>query len=150
MRKLTFGLIIFCVVRTASGQNWQDEEHVWNEDEGKWEVKNRAGGRIEANVGNAKKTNRPFAGEPWERYLSKSVKYGKREPSEWEISEAKRKLWAKSVMQQRSAKRAEERRTLIAARRATGWYDHRRTGNHAYGNWLLQQHMRAATAYRGY
>lgn len=140
------------------GQDWQDEQHVWDEDKGKWVVKNEAHGRIaeDGPVGGLlADRERPYYGEPWERYLSKSVKYGKREATQWELDEAKRKLWAKEVMTFRAMQRAEQRRQLIASRKASGWYAARRSGSHAYGNWMLNAHMQAVNNYinggrRGY
>lgn len=154
MRKLTFGLIIFCVVCTASGQSWQDEEHVWNEEKGKWEVINKAGATV-TNVEPSSHTaikNRPFEGEPWEKYLSKNVKYGRRAPSEWELNEAKRKYSANEALKERGRQKAEERKQIIAYRRATGWYDERRNaglyqGTGAYRMFVGYNQYRAPNRY---
>ena len=133
MRELIVGLIVFGLVCSSNAQNWQDEEHVWNEEKGEWEVRNKAHGRIDEKPGNDRVTVRPFAGQPWERYLSKSVKYGKREPTQWELEEAQRKLWAKQVRIQRSMQEAERRRQVIAHRKATGWYAARRNAGLQHG-----------------
>jgi hypothetical protein len=45
MRGLTFGIVVL-LSASVQAQNWQDEEHVWNEEKGKWEVSNKAGGRV--------------------------------------------------------------------------------------------------------
>jgi len=128
---------------SAFGQDWQDEEHVWNEEKGEWEVKNKAGGRItntdtqiQSNI-----TSRPFEGQPWEKYLSKNVKYGRRAPTEWELNEAQRKLWANQVIKQRGAQKAQERRNIIAHRRATGWYADRRNAGLQQGAGAYNMHM---------
>jgi len=135
---------MFCL--SMFGQGWQDEEHVWDEEKQKWVVKNKAGGRIDENGavgGFLSDTERPYYGQPWERYLSRNVKYGKREATPWELEEAKRKLWAKQVLIQRAIKRAEGRRQLIASRKASGWYSSRSSNAFAPSP-ALRYHMRAS------
>lgn len=137
------------------GQNWQDENHVWNEEKGEWEVDNKAGGRVtntipeNSPVGQMLERERPFAGEPWEKYLSRRVRNGERPPTQWELEEAQRKLWAKHVRTQRAMYKSEQRRQLIANRRATGWYADRRNAGlqHGYGAYNL--HMNNVNSYRG-
>tara|TARA_Y100000592_G_scaffold100659_1_gene181809 strand:+ start:11708 stop:12214 length:507 start_codon:yes stop_codon:yes gene_type:complete len=144
---------IFCI--PAYGQNWQDEEHVWDEGKQEWVVKNRAGGRVtntppETGPQDNVRT-RPFEGEPWERYLPHNVKHGRRQPTERELSEAKRKLWVKQVRTQRAMAEAEQRRQLMAWRRATGWYAHRRNIGLQHGRQAYNFHMsNVYGGYRGY
>ena len=120
--------IILALCLPVYGQNWQDEEHVWNEETQQWDVRNRAGGRTlpeDGPVSQMLTRPRPFAGYPWERYLPKSVQRGRREPTSRELAEAERKLWAKEVITQRAMAKAEQRRQLIASRKASGWYSRR-------------------------
>jgi len=149
MRRFTIEVIIFTLISmlcfSAFGQNWQDEEHVWDEEKQEWVVKNKAGGRV-TNTPPEKGSQdnvrtRPFEGEPWERYLPRNVKYGKREPTQRELSEAQRKLWVKQVRTQRAMQEAEQRRQLMAHRRATGWYDARRNAGLQQGAGAYNMHM---------
>ena len=146
MKVFTNGVIAaLCSISTSClpvyGQNWQDEEHVWNEEKGEWEVKNEAHGRVEELPDPQKKTTiRPYDHLPWGRYLPKNVRYGKRGPTEWELSEAQRKLWAKEVLTQRAMAKAEQRRQLLAWRRATGWHAQRSANAYAPGP-IMQYHM---------
>ena len=137
-------MFLFC--QTCFGQDWQDEEHTWNEEKGEWEVKNKAHGRVVEKPEN--NAVRPFAGEPWERYLPKTVKYGKRPATQYEIDEAQRKLWAKGILQQRAAERSEARRRLIANRRATGWYGQRYNQGLRHGASAYNGHMQNVSRYR--
>jgi hypothetical protein len=143
---------VFCI--PAYSQNWQDEEHVWSEEKGRFEVHNRAHGRtvnsepqIQSNI-----TSRPFKGQPWEKYLSRNVKYGKRPANDWEIEEAQRKLWANGVIKQRAAVKGQQRRDLMAHRKATGWYAQRRAAGLAHGNSAANMHMQVVSTsmYRAY
>lgn len=153
MKVFTSGVIAaLCSISTSClpvyGQNWQDEEHVWNEEKGRFEVHNKAHGRVDAQP--QKKTiERHFDDVPWGRYLSKSVRNGQRPPTSWEIAEAQRKLWAKEVMAQRAMAKSEQRRQLIAYRKATGWYGARRNGNHNAISWPMQMHMSSVNRYMG-
>ncbi len=134
------------------GQNWQDEQHVWNEEKGKWEIQNRAHGRAAPEngpVGQLVEKERPFAGEPWEKYLSSRVRNGERPPTQWELEEAQRKLWAKHVRTQRAMYKSEQRRQLIANRRATGWYADRRNAGLQHGSRAYNLHMSNVNSYRG-
>ena len=126
------------------GQDWQDEQHVWDEDKGKWVVKNEAHGRVaDAPV----KAERNDAGrfeppsEEWSRYLSSNVRRGHRQATDWEIREAQRKLWAKGIMTQRAMARGEQRRQLIAYRKASGWYASRRNAGLQHGAGAYNHHM---------
>ena len=139
---------IFCI--PAYGQNWQDEEHVWDEGKQEWVVKNKAGGRVtntppETGSQDNVRT-RPFEGEPWEKYLPVNVRRGKRPPTQWELKEAQRKLWVKQVRTQRAMQEAEQRRQLMAWRRATGWYDARRNAGLQQGRSAYNMHMQAVSA----
>ena len=133
---------VFCI--PAYSQNWQDEEHVWDEEKQEWVVKNRAGGRVNAeeeDSGGTKERSRPYDGELWGKYLPINVRYGKRPATAWEISEAKRKLWVKQMRTQRAMQEAQQRKQLLAHRRATGWYDARRNrglqqGRAAYNTYM--------------
>lgn len=138
MRGFIIEIIVFTLIAmfcfSVFGQDWQDEEHVWNEETGEWEVENRVGGRVVNTEPSQENTSsRPFKGQPWEKYLSKNVKYGKRPPTEWELNEAQRKLWASQVMKERAAIKGQQRRDLIAHRKATGWYADRRNAGLAFG-----------------
>jgi len=149
MRRFILEIFIFTLISmlcfSVFGQDWQDEDHVWNEEKGEWEVHNKAGGR----VNQAPKVDKAPAdmswqnGEEWERFLPKNVKRGKRTPTNWEVSEAKRKLWAKEMMTVRAMQKAAQRRQLIAYRKASGWYAARQAGAHNMGNWMLQYHINA-------
>jgi len=136
---------MFCFA--VFGQNWQDENMVWDEDKGEWVVTNKAWGRVNVDdeEEGEKIRNRPYDHFPWGRYLSRNVRYGKRQPSAWEISEAKRKLGNKKIRTERAQKKAAERKNLLAARRASGWYDYRRDGYHAYADWRLRQYIQATS-----
>jgi len=156
MQRFVVEIIVFTVISTfclsVFGQNWQDEEHVWNEDKGRFEVHNKAHGRVVDNgppqkeVGEGARFAPPT--EEWARFLPRTVRYGKREATSWEISEAQRKLWVKHVMAQRSAAKAAQRRQLIAYRKATGWYASRRAGGNSHG-WMMQMHMNSVNRYVG-
>ncbi len=155
MWRFILEVIVFSLISmlcfSVFGQNWQDEEHVWDEERQEWVVQNRAQGRIaeDGPVGGFLANEaRPYYGQPWERYLSKNVKYGRRDATPWELSEAKRKLWAKEMMVYRSMERAQERRRIMAYRKSTGWYAARRSGgyNPAY-NGMLMMHMQSVNNY---
>jgi len=141
--------IIFTVISTICfsvyGQNWQDEQHVWDEEKQEWVVKNEAHGRVVDNGPPQKEVDEGarFAppAEEWSRFLPLNVRNGKRQATNWEISEAQRKLWAKQVMRQRAVAKAEQRRQLIAYRRATGWYAARRNAGLQYGASAYNYHM---------
>lgn len=154
MRRFTIGFVIFTVLcSTVFGQNWQDENMVWDEEKQEWVVSNRAHGRVNADEGEgegAKVRIRPYDHLEWGRYLPVNVRYGKREPTEWELSEAKRKLWVKKVLTQRAMKEAEERKKLLAYRRATGWYGARYNAGIQHGGKAYNLHMNSIRAYRGY
>ena len=145
MRGTFSGVVFLLVVSTAYGQNWQDEQHVWNEEKGKWEVTNKAHGRVadapvrRAERNDAGKFEPPS--EEWSRYLPRNVRKGNRPATDWEIREAQRKLWAKGVMTQRAMARAEQRRQLIADRRASGWYAARRDAGLQHGAGAYNHHM---------
>ena len=154
MRGFIIEIIVFTLIAmfcfSVFGQDWQDENHVWDEEKGEWVVKNRAGGRvtntdtqIQPNI-----TSRPFEGQPWEKYLSKNVKYGRRAPTEWELNEAKRKLWANQVIKQRGAQKAQERRNIMAHRKATGWYAARRNAGLQQGAGAYNMHMQTVSNMR--
>ena len=139
MRRFILEIFIFTLISmlcfSVFGQNWQDEEHVWSEEKGRFEVHNKAHGRtvnsepqIQSNI-----TSRPFKGEPWEKYLAITVRQGKRPPTGWEINEAQRKLWANQVMKERAAIKGQQRRDIMAHRKATGWYAARRNAGLAFG-----------------
>jgi hypothetical protein len=50
---IVFTLItMFCL--SVFGQNWQDEEHVWDEEKQEWVVKNKAHGRVTNGEGDSK------------------------------------------------------------------------------------------------
>ena len=137
-------MVLFCDI--CSGQDWKDEQHVWDEEKGKWVVSNKAHGRVVEKPAN--NAVRPFAGEPWERYLPKNVKYGKRQATQYEIDEAQRKLWAKGILQQRAAEKSEARRKLIAHRRASGWYGQRHSQGLNFGASAYNRHMQNVSRYR--
>ena len=134
---------VFCI--PGYSQNWQDEQHVWNEEKGEWEVKNKARGRADVEEAQPPTQKRPYVGEPWAKYLSRNVRYGKREPSEWEINEAQRKHWANQALKERGRQKAEQRRQTIAYRKATGWYDKRRQAS--YNNYANVGYRMANTYY---
>ena len=152
MRRFILEIVIFTLISmfcfSVFGQNWQDENMVWDEEKGKWVVTNKAHGRVNVGEEKGEKTrNRPYDHLPWGKYLSKNVRYGNREPSAWEISEAQRKLWAKSVLHSRAAKKSAERRSLMASRKSSGWYHARYVGvsNHS---WPMQVHVGGVMSYR--
>jgi hypothetical protein len=153
MRRFILEIFIFTLISmfcfSVFGQNWQDENMVWDEEKGEWVVTNRAHGRVNVEEEAGEKVKipriRPYEHLAWGRYLPKNVRYGKREPSEWEISEAKRKLWVKKKLTERAQKKKAERENLLAARRASGWYDYRRAGYHAYADWRLRQYIQATS-----
>ena len=152
MKVFTTGVIAaLCSISTSClpvyGQNWQDEEHVWDEDKQEWVVKNKAHGRVEAQP--QKKTReRPYDHVPWGKYLSWNVRFGKREPTQREIERAKHKLWVKEVMTARAMQEAEQRKQLLAYRRATGWYAARRNAGLQQGRQAYNLHM--SNVYRYY
>ena len=149
---------MFCL--NLFGQNWQDEQHVWNEEKGEWEVNNKAHGRVDAAPpADAVRTitTRPYDDVPWGRYLPKNVRYGKRPPTSWEVSEAQRKLWAKEIRTVRAMQKAQERRQIMSYRKSVGWYAARRSGGYNPGyNAMLSMHIQAVNnyvnrgGYRGY
>lgn len=126
---------IFCI--PGYGQDWQDEEHVWNAERGEWEVRNRA-------VVPAAQTNQnvaiPIYTQEWARYLPSTVRQGRRQATPREISEAQRKLWAKEIITARAMLRSQQRRELMAYRRATGWHYKRSQNAFAPGP-ALRYHM---------
>jgi len=136
--------LLFCDI--CSGQNWQDEKHVWNEEKGRFEVHNKAHGRIVEDKRGEFKFQPPT--EEWARYLPRTVRYGKREATSWEISEAQRKLWAKGILQQRAMQKAEQRRQLIAHRKKSGWYDERYKQGIRHGSSAYTGHMQNVSRYR--
>jgi len=134
---------VFSVICTlcfnVSAEDWQNEQHVWNEDKGKWEIRNEA--FVPApNKGVGGNGVVPEYTEEWAKYLPRTVRYGKREATSWEIKEAQRKLWVKLVLQQRAMQKAEARRKLIAYRKSVGWYASRRSGGYGLG-WSMQMHV---------
>ena len=160
MRRFVLEVVIFTLISmicfSVFGQpvqDWQDEDMVWNEKKGEWETHNKV--RIPApadrNGGNAQF---PVYTDEWARYLPRSVRLGQREASQYHLSEAKRKLWAKEIITARAMEESERRRQLIAYRKASGWYGARRGGAHNYGNSLLRAHVMAVNNYmyrsRGY
>jgi len=157
MRQFILEVIIFTLITmvciSVFGQNWQDENHVWNEEKGEWEVENKAGGRVLPENGPLSKMldneARPYYGELWEKYLPKVVRQGKREATPRELSEAQRKLWAKNVRIQRAMQESQRRRNVIAHRKATGWYGARRAGNHQGLSWPMQMHMQSVSSRYG-
>ena len=152
MRHFILEVFIFTLIpMVCIGQDWQDEKMEWDEEKGEWVVTNRAWGRVNADdeEGEGKKVrNRPYDHVPWGRYLAITVRNGKREPSAWEIDRAKRKLEVKKKLVARAQKEAAERKSLLAARRASGWYDYRRAGQHAYADWRLRQYIQATSGSR--
>ena len=153
MWRFILEVIVFSLISmlcfSAFGQNWQDEEHVWDEEKQEWVVKNKAHGRV-VNNGNEKIEGEKFVppSEEWARFLPANVRRGKRPPTEWEVSEAKRKLWFKEIRTARAMQEAEQRRQLLAWRRATGWYDARRNAGLRHGRQSYNLYM--STIYRGY
>ena len=153
MWRFILEVIVFSLISmlcfSAFGQNWQDEEHVWDEEKQEWVVKNKAHGRV-VNNGNEKIEGEKFVppSEEWARFLPANVRRGKRPPTEWEISKAKHKLWVKEIMTARAMQEAEQRRQLLAYRRATGWYDARRNAGLRHGRQSYNLYM--STIYRGY
>jgi hypothetical protein len=150
-------IALFCLsaIRRASAQNWQDERHVWNEKKGRFEVENPASGR-KMFGGDGDKKAKEFLGSPtkytqeWARYLPRTVRYGKREATSWEISEAQRKLWAKGVIQQRAMQKAAQRRQLITHRKMSGWYDARYKQGISHGSGAYNLHMQSVGNRYGY
>jgi hypothetical protein len=155
MRQFILEVFIFTLITmlciSVFGQNWQDEKMEWDEEKGEWVVTNPARGRINADDEeeggeNAKIPRiRPYDHVPWGRYLSWNVRLGKREPTQREIERAKHKWEVKQILTARAMKEAAERKRLLAARRASGWYDYRRAGQHAYADWRLRQYIQATT-----
>jgi len=145
MRRFILGVIIFTLMSmfcfSVFGKDWRDEEHIWNEEKGRFEVHNKAHGRIVEEKRREVKFQPPT--EEWARYLPSSVRYGKREATEREIERAQEKLWIKEMITVRAMKKAEDRRQLIQYRKASGWYAARRAGNHDVG-WSMRMHVRAA------
>ena len=152
MRRFIIEIFVFTLISmlcfSVFGQDWQDESMVWDEEKGKWVVTNRAGGRITNSPSQTQPniTSRPFEGQPWEKYLSKNVKYGRRAPADWEIEKAQRKLWANQVIKQRAAVKGQQRKDLIAHRKATGWYAQRRAAGLAHGNSAATMHMQVVSS----
>lgn len=155
MIRFILEIIVFTLIAmlcfSVYGQGWQDEEHIWNEEKGRFEVHNKAHGRV---VEEPEEKRGEFKFQPpteeWAKYLSLTVRKGKRQATEWEIREAQRKLWAKGVMTARAMAKSQQRRQLIAYRKATGWYAARRSGNHSHGmSWTMQMHMRAVGNHLG-
>jgi hypothetical protein len=148
MRRFILEIFIFTLISmlcfSVYGQNWQDEEHVWSEEKGRFEVHNRAHGRV-ANAPVKAERNDVGKFEPpseeWSRYLPWTVRYGKREATSWEIREAQRKLWAKGILTQRAMARGEQRRQLIAYRKVSGWYAARRGAGLQHGAGAYNHHM---------
>ena len=148
MRTFILEIVIFTLISmlcfSVYGQGWQDEDHVWNEEKGEWEIHNKA--RVPA--ANVRKEEGwemgkfPVYTEEWARYLPSSVRLGKRAATSWEISEAQRRLWVKQILTQRAMAKSEQRRQLIAYRKATGWYAARRAGSHDVG-WPMRMHVNA-------
>ena len=153
MQRFIVNIIVFTVISTfclsVFAQDWQDEQHVWDEEKGEWVVKNKAVIHAPQNIGADNDNEITRHTEEWAKYLPRTVRNGKREATSWEISEAQRKLWVKHVIAQRSAAKAEQRRQLIAHRKATGWYAARRNGNHNAIGWPMQMHMSSVNSYIG-
>ena len=135
---------------SAFGQGWEDEQHVWNEEKGKWEVNNKAVVPApQENKGRDLPNEHHEIDAEWARFLPLSVRKGKRQPTLWEVSEAQRKLWAKEVLTKRAMEEADRRRKLIAYRRATGWYDARRNANHWNAGMMLNNHINNVSRFMG-
>ncbi len=135
------------------GQNWQDEKMEWDEEKQEWVVTNRAHGRVNAEddgIEERKVRNRPYDHLPWGRYLAWNVRSGKREPTQREIERAKHKWEVKQILTARAMKEAEERKKLLAYRRATGWYGARYNAGIQHGGKAYNLHMNSIRAYRGY
>lgn len=156
MQRFILEVVIFTVISmicfSVFGQpvqDWQDEEHIWNEDKGEWEIHTKDSAlRMEKDKREGIKSSYT---EEWARYLPKSVRSGKRWATEKEIERAQEKLWIKEMMTVRAMKKAEDRRQLIKYRKATGWYGARRSGSHARGlSWPMQMHVRAVGNHLGY
>ena len=153
MRRFIIEIFVFTLISmlcfSLFGRDWQDEQHVWDEEKGEWVVKNKAHGRVVDN-GNENMEGKKFVppSEEWARFLPKNVRYGKRPATEWEISKAKHKLWVKEILTARAMQEAEQRRQLIAYRRATGWYAARRNAGLQHGRQAYNLHM--SNVYRGY
>lgn len=134
------------IIKKVNAQNWQDEEHVWDEEKQKWVVNNKGHGRVVNNPGAEKGQFEPPT-EEWAKYLPRTVRYGYREAKEWEIKEAQRKLWAKTILSQRAALKAEQRRQLMHWRKVTGWHAKRSANAFAAGP-VMQYHMKTSGYYR--
>ena len=118
---------------------------LWDEEKGEWiTVTKESAIEIKEDKENARRAIiRSSYAEEWARYLPSSVRSGKREATDWEVWEAKRKLYAKEMLTVRAMKRAEDRRQLIEYRKATGWYSNRSRNAFAPGP-ALRIHMNSS------
>ena len=129
---------MFCF--SVLGQDWRDEDMVWDEDKGEWVVQNKVVVPAPHNENAGNHDMVPQYTEEWARYLPRTVRYGKRAATNWEISEAKRKLWAKEMITVRAMQRSEQRRQIVAHRKATGWHS-KRSSNAFAPNPVMRYHM---------
>jgi len=155
-------IYMYVTATIASGADWEEENMTWDEDkqefvftekkdeDKKKDNKNRdedgwvIGGKRNGatNPPPPQRATRPQ--HSWERYLPNTVRLGKREATQWEITEAQRKHWAKGVQTQRAMAKSQQRANLIAYRKATGWYAQRRAGP---GNGIANMHIQAVSNY---
>lgn len=138
------------------GADWRDENMVWDEEKQKWVTVENP--RSEEEKKEDAKFDRvqwsyssPGAGMPplpsWEYYLPKSVKRGQRQATQSETLAAQRKHYARVLRTKRAMAEAERRRQVMAYRKATGWYDARRSRGSQMSSWVLQSHMQRSRAY---
>ena len=138
------------------GADWRDEEMVWDERTQKWVTSDKI--RTDEEKKEDAKFDRvewsymsPEPGLPplptWEYYLPKSVKRGIREATEYETMLAQRKHYAKVLRTKRAIAEAERRRQVMAHRKATGWYDARRSRGSQMSSWVIQGHMSRVRTY---
>ena len=165
MRGFILEVIVFTLVSmfcfSVFGDDWRDEDMVWDEDKGEWvtvdkprsepqkkkdKIKDRANFNMGGNAGLG------VGGTDWYKYLPRVVRMGERQPTDWEIEKAKRKMQAKKILQQRAKLKAQQRQQLIHQRKMSGWYGARRSGAHNNTlSWPMSVHVNSVRrVYGGY
>lgn len=159
-------IFMYISARIATGADWEEEDMVWDEDkqefvftekkgkdkkkdnknrdEDGWVIggkRNDATNQSPSRGGTGTVTTSQPPKDSWESHLPRNVRNGKRNATEWEIKEAHRKHWAKGVRTQRAMAESQQRKQLIAHRKATGWYAARRNAGLQQGAGAYNMHM---------
>ena len=160
MRGLIVDILLFAIITflciSVFGEDWRDENMVWDEEKQKWvTVENPRSEEEKKEDAKFDKVqwsySSPGAGMPpipsWEYYLPKSVKRGERKATQSETLTAQRKHYARVLRTKRAMAEAERRRQVMAYRKATGWHDARRNRGAEISSWVLQGHMNSVRVY---